>query len=118
MDKLKTLKDIPFDSLDLNRDESYKQQKIANFDPMIFYRNRLMQEVIRWIKKIRLAKDWRLHQLSGNSGSAMWRRRIPQPKESMDKEEIIFCLQFGGLCDDIPCNLLKYLFNIKESDLE
>ncbi len=73
---------------------------------------------IKWIKRIRLAQDWRNHQLSGNSGNAMRRQKLPKPKEFMDEKEINFLMQF---CDTVTADtedLLKYIFNVIDEDLK
>jgi len=77
---------------------------------------RKKQEIINWIKKIRLAEEWRAYQLRC-SDNVMFRIKTPKPKEFMDNKEIDYYMKFGSLHLD-TCKLIKLIFNISDEDLK
>ena len=108
MDELKTLKEIGKDPRFCSKLPMFARSEL---------REMTKKEAIKHIKKIRLAKKWRHHNLSGNSGNAMFRQKTPKPKEKMSEEEINYYMQFGHLTDDYPRNWIKYFFNITEEEI-
>ncbi len=79
-------------------------------------RERIKQEVINWIKKIRLAGEWRTYQLR-YSDSVIFKSKPSKPKEPMGQEEIDYYIKFGSLRSD-TCKLIKVIFNISDEDLK
>ena len=79
-------------------------------------REKIKQEVINWIKKIRLAGEWRTYQLR-YSDSVIFKSKPSKPKEPMGQEEIDYYIKFSSLHSD-TCKLIKVIFNISEDDLK
>jgi len=79
-------------------------------------RGKIKQEIINWIKKIRLAEEWRTYQLR-YSDNVMFRIKTPKPKEFMDNKEIDYYMKFGSLHLDTR-KLIKLIFNISDEDLK